>query len=189
MDTSHKDVAKRVRSAKNWLERAEKSFDEKSDIKGEMNLMLAEAEMQNLRRNHGVGNKIIRVGALLTAIVLAAGMWYAMDMRHQADPVVRVSGPGTMASAGNPQWVKTPALVYSDVSAQGQADVVSQSTAVPVAVVQEPAAPQTEAASTVSVESERSTAVVAERPVSKTVLTDRQVEAAVQDARHSLRGK
>jgi len=189
MDTSHKDVAKRVRSAKNWLEQAEKSFDEQSDIKGEMKLMLAEAEMQNLRRNHGVGNKIFRAGALLTAIVLAVGMWYAMDMRHQADQVVRVSVPGTMASAGNPQWVKTPALVYSDVSAQGQADAVSQPAAVPAVVAREPAAPLTEAAPVAQAEPERSAAVAAERPVSKTVLTDRQVEAAVQDARHSLRGK
>lgn len=50
MAKSDNERAERVRSARAWLERAEKSFDNKADVRGELNLMLAEAEMKNLRK-------------------------------------------------------------------------------------------------------------------------------------------
>ena len=60
MAKSDNEQAERVRSARAWLERAEKSFDNKADVRGELNLMLAEAEMKNLRKNHGTGRKILK---------------------------------------------------------------------------------------------------------------------------------
>lgn len=47
MKHSQRDTVHRVRAVRSWLEKAEASFDEESDIKGELNLMLAEAEMKN----------------------------------------------------------------------------------------------------------------------------------------------
>ena len=77
MDSSDKDIAKHVRSAKTWLEKAEQSFDRQADIKGELNLMLAEAEMKNLRKNHAAGQKLMRVGAVVTACFLAAAFSFS----------------------------------------------------------------------------------------------------------------
>ena len=54
MGKSGNNIAEHVRSAKMWLEKAEQSFDRQSEIQGELNLMLAEAEMKNLRKRHGL---------------------------------------------------------------------------------------------------------------------------------------
>ena len=51
MKRSQNDTLHRVRAVQSWLEKAEASFDKESEIKGELNLMLAEAEMKNLRRH------------------------------------------------------------------------------------------------------------------------------------------
>ena len=53
MGLADKHKAAHVRSAKKWLEKAEQSFDNQSTVKGELNLMLAEAEMKNLRKQCG----------------------------------------------------------------------------------------------------------------------------------------
>ena len=70
MGKSDKNMAEHVRSVKMWLERAEKSYDHKSDIQGELNLMLAEAEMKNLRKNHMTGQGIMKIVAAVTAVML-----------------------------------------------------------------------------------------------------------------------
>ena len=89
MAKSDNEQAERVRSARAWLERAEKSFDNKADVRGELNLMLAEAEMKNLRKNHGTGRKIRRLAAVLTALVLALGIWQFMHLILPGLPAVR----------------------------------------------------------------------------------------------------
>lgn len=50
MRKSDEEKVKRVRSAKAWLEKAEESFGKQSDVRGELNLMLAEAEMKQMRK-------------------------------------------------------------------------------------------------------------------------------------------
>ena len=39
-------VTTHLRSAQGWLSKAEQSFDEQKDIRGELNLMLAQAELK-----------------------------------------------------------------------------------------------------------------------------------------------
>ena len=193
MDIADKDIAKRVRSAKTWLEKAEQSFDNQSDIKGELNLMLAEAEMKNLRKNHAVGQKLLKVSAVLTAVVVAATFWYASGLRGKAEPAVPLAAAGNSTVSENPQWVKTPLLKY-DTSSRMDSAVVSgtQADAVQPAhqtelerndVVQR----TTEAAPAPAGEIE--TAVQTSAGSHQNIMSDRQVQAAVQDARHSLRGK
>ena len=49
------DTLKRVKSVKRWLEKAENSYSNHKELTGEMNLIMAQAEMQRLkevRRNH-----------------------------------------------------------------------------------------------------------------------------------------
>lgn len=50
MKQADRDKAERVRSAKVWLDKAEESFRSSSDVQGELSLLLAEAEMKNLRK-------------------------------------------------------------------------------------------------------------------------------------------
>ena len=81
MKRSQNDTLHRVRAVQSWLEKAEASFDKESDIKGELNLMLAEAEMKNLRRHHPVHKRFLRLGAIVTALCLVTGGWYLFHQR------------------------------------------------------------------------------------------------------------
>lgn len=195
MDTSRDDRTQHVRSAKNWLEKAEQSFGRQSDIKGELNLMLAEAEMKNLRQNHAAGRKLFRAGALGMALVIAivgAGALQLYRMPGVA-PVMKaetVVMPGR--SLSGPEWVKTPPLQYDgeekNVAPRPTSSVQTSSEAVVTAPVVQAQPEAREAAAEAEPVQEASTArtvAVSSRPV----MTDRQVQEVVQDARHSLRGK
>ncbi|MBP2645307.1 MAG: hypothetical protein H6Q75_747 [Firmicutes bacterium] len=47
-----RQMCKHLRSAKVWLAQAEESFDKDSDIRGELNLFLAQAELQHARERN-----------------------------------------------------------------------------------------------------------------------------------------
>ena len=101
MKYSQRDTVHRVRAVRSWLEKAEASFDEESDIKGELNLMLAEAEMKNLRKHHPVSKNWLRASALVTAFCLAVGGWYAFRMINMEEPPPTVEVVVHESAAGN----------------------------------------------------------------------------------------
>ena len=47
------DTLKRVKSVKRWLEKAENSYSNHKELTGEMNLLMAQAEMQRLKEVRG----------------------------------------------------------------------------------------------------------------------------------------
>jgi hypothetical protein len=47
-------LCERIRNAKTNLANAEQSFKENRDVRGELDLMLAEAEMKNLKKQHQI---------------------------------------------------------------------------------------------------------------------------------------
>ena len=47
------DTLKRVKSVKRWLEKAENSYSNHKELTGEMNLIMAQAEMQRLKEVRG----------------------------------------------------------------------------------------------------------------------------------------
>lgn len=61
MKKRDKKMAVHVRSARIWLEKAERAFATDAGIKGELNLMLAEAEMKNMRKQNQYYSSIKRV--------------------------------------------------------------------------------------------------------------------------------
>ena len=172
MKHSQRDTVHRVRAVRSWLEKAEASFDEESDIKGELNLMLAEAEMKNLRKHHPVSRNWLRAGAMVTAFFLALGGWYAFRLTGQEERPPAVEAVVQDTAAGNEAGqdpVDTAAFVAEPVP-EGSVQPPVQEGTVPAAAV-----PGTPAAAPVRVER-------------KAVLSDRQVQATVQEARHTLRG-
>lgn len=52
MSASREELSKRIKSARQWLEKAEVSLGQDSGVRGELNLLLAQAEMQKLRETH-----------------------------------------------------------------------------------------------------------------------------------------
>lgn len=194
MKHSQRDTVHRVRAVRSWLEKAEASFDEESDIKGELNLMLAEAEMKNLRKHHPVSRNWLRAGAMVTAFFLALGGWYAFRLTGQEERPPAVEAVVQDTAAGNEAGqdpVDTAAFVAEPVPAGSVQPPVQEGT-VPAAASAPPATP---AGDEPPVQPAATAAAVPEPPVAapvrverKAVLSDRQVQATVQDARHTLRG-
>lgn len=181
MKHSQRDTVHRVRAVRSWLEKAEASFDKESDIKGELNLMLAEAEMKNLRKHHPVSKGWLRTGAVITALFLALGGWYGFHLYGQG------ASPPVMGTV-------TPAPAAEPVPAE---EVPPPAQAIP-APPAEPAAPATPDRDEPMVQPAATAVTAPATPVqsapapvrteTKAVLSDRQVQATVQEARHTLRG-
>ncbi|BFK75143.1 hypothetical protein [Megasphaera elsdenii] len=181
MKHSQRDTVYRVRAVRSWLEKAEASFDKESDIKGELNLMLAEAEMKNLRKHHPVSKGWLRTGAVITALFLALGGWYGFHLYGQG------ASPPVMGTV-------TPAPAAEPVPAE---EVPPPAPAIP-APPAEPAAPATPDRDEPMVQPAATAVTAPATPVqsapapvrteTKAVLLDRQVQATVQEARHTLRG-
>lgn len=193
MKHSQRDTVHRVRAVRSWLEKAEASFDEESDIKGELNLMLAEAEMKNLRKHHPVSRNWLRAGAMVTAFCLALGGWYAFRLTGQEErpPAVEAVVQEAAGNEADRDPVDTAAPVAEPVPAGSVQPPVQEGT-VPAAASVPPAAP---AGDEPPVQPAATAAAVPEPPAAapvrverKAVLSDRQVQATVQEARHTLRG-
>lgn len=191
MAKSDNEQAERVRSARAWLERAEKSFDNKADVRGELNLMLAEAEMKNLRKNHGTGRKIRRLAAVLTALVLALGIWQFMRLEAPSSDFTRPAGSETAADTSRPMPQAQQLQPGDEPELAVTAEEVPAMQPAPDRENHVQALPEVRQGET-GREAERTEpapeTVPYTQPVQKKVLSDRQVQAAVQDARHSLRG-
>ena len=90
MTDGRKRFKKHVTAAKEWLGRAEHSLDEKNDIKGDLNLMLAQAEMQRARETKYPKKShmwIVRLTpAVLAAVIVFGGMGL---LKEQERPVVQ----------------------------------------------------------------------------------------------------
>ena len=83
MKPKNNKVCNKIRSVKSWLSQAEENFTQKNDVRGELNLLLAEAELQYLReKESSLQSKSVQALALGTALVLLLGLlggWAAYD--------------------------------------------------------------------------------------------------------------
>ena len=97
MSLSRDELVRRVETARRWLEQAEHSFHDETPLKGELNLLLAQAEMQKLREDRGMSRQWQhwqRALALVTAIVMVSGFswwWQKGD-----DAPAPVTAPATV---------------------------------------------------------------------------------------------
>lgn len=76
------DTLKRVKSVKRWLEKAENSYSNHKELTGEMNLIMAQAEMQRLKEVRGTSPRrkwLLRGGALVVAGLLFLGASFLQD--------------------------------------------------------------------------------------------------------------
>ena len=71
------DKLNRVKSVRKWLDKAEQSYSRDKEISGEINLIMAQAEMQRLKENYPhkqVKKWSIRVGAFALAVGIMFGI-------------------------------------------------------------------------------------------------------------------
>ena len=75
MQSKWKRVGQRVSSAKRWLAKAEEELSRERPARGELNLMLAEAELKRLKESEpAVRHSWLRHGTALAAAVLVTGV-------------------------------------------------------------------------------------------------------------------
>lgn len=79
-------LLKRIRAIKSSLDKAEKSFENDSRMRGELDLMLAEAEMNNLRKKQGWSwNRQLLAGCVALFVIAASlGGYYYARGRYKA---------------------------------------------------------------------------------------------------------
>ena len=85
------DKLKRVKSVKRWLDKAENSYSNNKDISGELNLMMAQAEMQRLKETHPHEKAKkwgIRLSAMAAAAVLFIGLSNLFSANADKSPVI-----------------------------------------------------------------------------------------------------
>jgi hypothetical protein len=96
-----------LRSARQWLVRAEESFNKDSDIRGELNLFLAQAELQHAREtNHSrrwrYKYPLLRhtLSAVLAASILAVGLgtYWWLGERNAVVPIPLAAQESVKAS-------------------------------------------------------------------------------------------
>lgn len=179
-------MADHVRSAKVWLEKAERSFNSQSDIQGELNLMLAEAEMKNLRKKkrRTLGKRIAIVTAALGIILIGTSAFLAQ--RRPVDTAlpppaqtVRLAPPTAVTETAPPLPGKS-SVPLAPLSMQAVTVTMPEAQTVPEPAPLPQAQPAPEAPHQTSTTEPAA-------PAAEPVLSDQQVQAAVQDARHTLR--
>ena len=124
---------RRIRNVKSSLDNAEQSFLDNKDIRGELDLMLAEAELKNLRKKKDVPwswNRQLLAGCIAVLLVLAGvGGWYfARDHYKQRSrtTIVPAAASATAVDEAPPQPVTKPQEARSVVTTEQAKDSVTE---------------------------------------------------------------
>ncbi len=105
-------VCQRIRRVKNSLENAEQSFLDNKDMRGELDLMLAEAELSNLRRKKDTpwcwNRQMLALCAAIAVAISCFGGWcYA---RHNLKSTFAVTS-GNVSNSNTAQNVESKSVV------------------------------------------------------------------------------
>lgn len=174
------DKIKRVRAVRQWLEKAEHSYSSHKEITGEINLIMAQAEMQRLKetsQNSRFQKYALRAGAMFAAFVIFLGInliWNVVlnpenEVNHPVQIVINENAPVTV----------------SEVSPADSAAVYKENTADNTAVEIHKPFPETYSSTednTMSVESSSVT-----KP--RVTLSDKEIQSVVGEAGRALRGQ
>lgn len=79
--SEHKEnICTRIKMVKNWLSRAENSLEQDNNVRAQLDLMLAEAEMKNLRlgskKNYAQSQIKIVFSVISVLFIVFMGYWY-----------------------------------------------------------------------------------------------------------------
>ena len=89
-------ICAHVKAAKDWLGRAESSLEKAEDVRGGLNLMLAEAELQRARETRK-GKRFARFLAPALAVLLALG---GIALQRSAEPTAAPAEKSSAAIVG-----------------------------------------------------------------------------------------
>ncbi len=173
------DKLKRVKAVKRWLDKAEHAYSGHQELSGEMNLMMAQAEMQRLKevhKNSPIQKWGLRGCAMIVAVLLFFGFHFMQNEMNKNEienqPSVEIviqETPAPVASAAAAEKEETPPAVEVSQEAQPAAAPVVE-TVTPIL----PAVP-----------------VAAAEPIRPTppALSDQEIQSVVGEAGRALRGQ
>ena len=105
--TQSRSVCSRIRNAKASLDNAERSFRSNQEVRGELDLMLAEAELDNLRQKRpGISWTRHTLAACFAVLVLASGClgwWWASAYGGNTTNAAGLQGMPVTAEIKEPQ--------------------------------------------------------------------------------------
>ena len=96
MAEEREKICAHVKAAKDWLGRAESSLEKEEDVRGGLNLMLAEAELQRVRETRK-GKRFARFLAPTLAVLLALG---GVALQRSAEPTAAPAEKSSAAIVG-----------------------------------------------------------------------------------------
>lgn len=123
MAKSNGSLYQRIRYIKSSLDNAEQSFLDNKEMRGELDLMLAEAEFKNLRRKKDVPwnwnrQLLACCAALMLALAGLGGWFYARDgyvsAPATASPVIKEQAPVIVENTVVEKQVEVPADVHNE---------------------------------------------------------------------------
>ena len=104
--TQSRSVCSRIRNAKASLDNAERSFRNNQEVRGELDLMLAEAELDNLRQKRpGISWTRHTLAACFAVLVLASGClgwWWASAYGGNTTNAAGLQGTPVIAEIKEP---------------------------------------------------------------------------------------
>lgn len=139
-------MSRHLRSARQWLTRAEESFDKESNIRAELDLMLAQAELQHAKEAKRAGEwrykyLVMRHGvafglAMLVAVGGLGGTFYMIQGRQTVIPPSAVEQPTHSVHKTDLQVGPDTATASQTSNAKVVDSVSTRVTEVPVTTIQ-----------------------------------------------------
>lgn len=121
MKSTERPIEKRIHTAKSWLDKAERSYADDSSMKGELQLMLAKAELQYLSEKKRLpymrlSKWTIAVGVCLLII---GGTWTIRFVESETATESKPPTASTVTEQRSPVVVETP--IQKEVEDKGTA--------------------------------------------------------------------
>ncbi|WP_416176741.1 hypothetical protein [Dialister sp.] len=189
------DKVKRLRAVRKWLEKAENSYSSHKEITGEINLIMAQAEMERLKETHGNSKsrkRVLQIGALIAAFGVFLGLnaiWQVLEPSSEKTVVpVQVVQEKETVPAVKQEEPEHPALAAEAVKTTAPASSVSAEPVytAPAEVTPQAAAPQPAVTASQPTAPPVRTAAAA---VPKPALSDKEIQSVVGEAGRALRGQ
>ena len=176
MKSKWERVGSRINAAKRWLAKAEEEFSKERPVRGELNLMLAEAELKRLKESEpSRGRTWLRHSATLGVMVVVcafSGAWLLTP--RAANAPARTVAPSGEVAQPKASLVKTAVAPPNAKAAAPLVQVAASHPAVPLGTADS---------------REQDKMVTKERPAAGVGISDAEMRQLVRKAGQTLRGQ
>lgn len=183
------DTLKRVKSVKRWLEKAENSYSNHRELTGEMNLIMAQAEMQRLKEVRGTSRRrkwLLRGGALAVAGLLFLGASLLKDSLFPPPVPAKPAQTVVTTSPETPKPVEEAVQKAEEVPAPVET-VTTEPVEMDPSKPDPEVVPSAKAAPVVMTPAPAPIKVAAPKPAAP-ALSDQEIQRVVGEAGRALRG-